>query len=61
VTALKQRHHIHLRTVVRTIPPIAVEEAIYNVLGMEIFLIRRDHSRKPWTFDGCRAGNHGNP
>jgi hypothetical protein len=47
-----QRHHIHLRVVVRTIPPIAIEKTVHNVLGMEIFLVRSDHCRKLWTFYG---------
>jgi hypothetical protein len=45
-----QRYHVHFRVVIPTVPSIAVQETVHNVLGMEIFLIRSDHGRKPWTF-----------
>jgi hypothetical protein len=56
-----QRQHIHLGMVIGTVPPIAIEETVHKVLGMEIFLIRSDHSGKPWTFNGCPIGSHSNP
>jgi hypothetical protein len=56
-----QRHDLHLWVVISTVPPVAVEETVYNMLGMEIFLIRSDHGGKPWTFGGCSIGSHGNP
>jgi hypothetical protein len=47
-----QRYDVHFRVMIPTIPPIAVQETVYNVLRMEIFLIRSDHGRKPWSFGG---------
>jgi hypothetical protein len=56
-----QRHDIHLRVVIGTVPPIAIQKTVHNVLGMEIFLIRSDYGSKPWTFDRCPIGSHDNP
>jgi hypothetical protein len=56
-----QRPDIHLRVVIRTVTPVAIEETVYDMLGMEIFLIGSDHGGEPWTFGGCSIGSHGNP
>jgi hypothetical protein len=56
-----QRHHIHLRVVIGTVPPIAIQKTVHNVLGMEIFLIRSDYGSKSRTFDRCPIGSHDNP
>jgi hypothetical protein len=47
--------------VIGTVPPIPLQETVDYVLGMKIFFIRRDYGSKPWTFDGCPIGSHGNP
>jgi hypothetical protein len=47
-----QRYDIHFRVMIPTVPAIAVQETVHNVLGMGIFLIRSNHGRKPWTFGG---------
>jgi hypothetical protein len=56
-----QRHYIHLRVVIGTVPPIAIQKTVHNVLGMEIFLIRSDYGGKPRTFDRCPIESHDNP
>jgi hypothetical protein len=45
-----ERDDIHLRVVIDTVPSVAVEEAVDDVLGMEISSIRRNDACEPRAF-----------
>jgi hypothetical protein len=45
-----ERDDIHRWMVIDTVPSIAIEKAVDDVLGMEISSIRRNYASKPRAF-----------
>jgi hypothetical protein len=56
-----ERDDIHVRTVVDAVPSIAVEEAVDDVLGMEISSIRGNYACEAEALSWCHVGSHGVP
>jgi hypothetical protein len=56
-----ERDEIHRGTVVDAVPSIAVEEAVDDVLGMEISSIRGNYACEAEALSWCHVGSHGVP
>ena len=44
-----ERHHLHLGAMVPAVPAVALEEAVYDVLGVGIFVVDRHDGGDAWA------------